>query len=254
MTRHTHTHEEVTREDRAAPAHPTGSARRRRLIAAAGAIVAMSMALAGCGLGVTTNTDGTGTNDASTGDPTFTGAWAEDFRLQYDGATAAGNTFAQDVLRDGSITEAEATEAAGRFKSCMADAGYHYDYVNPDGGMQMQGGDWSDTEEQRHRDAEQACDESSGMRWISALYAAVLKDPDGELRDRDPEQANHDLAACLKRHGVVGDDFDESTMPGVDESGDTAYRFNQQFTEPGGKYYSAQSEQLYYLCLADPRQ
>lgn len=186
-------------------------------------------------------------------EPTFSGPWAEDFRWSYDQARENGNTFAQDVLRDERITEAEATEVASRYQSCMADAGFVYDYVYPDGSAQMQAGDLSDSEQQRLNEQDTACSRESGQMFITHLYNALVQDPDGELRNRTAEEIRQDLAECLKRKGAVGPEFTADDVPIVDADGEEYYQFSQQFISPGGKYYSERNYESWIQCNNDPR-
>ncbi|KFI91202.1 putative lipoprotein [Bifidobacterium saguini DSM 23967] len=188
------------------------------------------------------------------GEPTFSGPWAEDFRWSYDQARESGNTFAQDVLHDEQITEAEAMEVANRYQSCMADAGFVYDYVNPDGSVQMRAGDMSDAEQQRFQEQGTVCSKESGKDFITALYNALLQDPDGELRNRTPEEARQDLADCLKRKGVVDPEFTTDDIPIVDADGEEFQQWSEQFTSAGGKYYSEQNHESWIQCNDDPRQ
>lgn len=207
----------------------------------------LMLTLAGCG-------DVPGADAApQAAEPTFSGPWAEDFQRNYDDAGQQGNTFAQDVLRDGRITEAEATEAVNRYASCMKDAGFALDYVNPDGSSQMSG-ELTDAENARYGEADGTCDASSGSRWITALYNAVAGDPNGDLRNRSDEEARQDLADCLKRKGVVGDEFTAKDIPEVNASGDENWEFQRQFVEPGGRYYSERNTDILTQCNMDPRQ
>lgn len=192
---------------------------------------------------------GTGSSSAR---PSFSGPWAEDFRREYDDARDRGNTFAQEVLRDGRITEAEATETMSRYQSCMADSGFTLDYVMPDGSSQMSG-ELTDDERTRYNEADVACMSDSGYRWITGLYNAVNADPDGSLRNRSDEEARRDLADCLKRKGAVDDGFTFEDIPETNASGDDNYAFHRQFTEPGGRYYDERSADVFTQCLADPR-
>ncbi|PWG66250.1 hypothetical protein [Bifidobacterium callitrichidarum] len=186
-------------------------------------------------------------------EPTFSGPWAEDFRRSYDQARENGNMFAQDVLRDERITEAEATEVASRYQSCMADAGFVYDYVYPDGSAQMQAGDMGDAEQQRFNEQDIVCSKESGQFFITHLYNALTQDPDGELRNRTAEEVRQDLAECLKRKGAVGPEFTAEDVPIVDADGEEYLQFSQQFTNPGGKYYSEQNYESWIQCNDDPR-
>lgn len=187
------------------------------------------------------------------GEPTFSGPWAEDFSRSYDQARESGNTFAQDVLRDERITEAEATETANRFRSCMADAGFVYDYVNPDGSAQMQVGDMGDDDQRRLHERSVVCGRQSGQDFITPLYNALVQDPDGELRNRTPEEIRRDLAACLVRKGAVGPEFTTDDVPIVDEDGEEYRLLGEQFTNPGGGYYSERNSEIWIQCNDDPR-
>lgn len=194
---------------------------------------------------------GAGTGSSSAG-PSFSGPWAEDFRREYDEAREQGNTFAQEVLRDGRITEAEATETMDRYQSCMADSGFTLDYVMPDGSSQMSG-ELTDDERTRYNKADVACGSDSGSRWITGLYNAVNADPDGSLSNRSDEEARRDLADCLERKGAVDDGFTAEDIPETNASGNENYEFMRQFTEPGGRYHDERSADVLTQCLADPR-
>ncbi|KAB7788517.1 hypothetical protein [Bifidobacterium cebidarum] len=221
-------------------------------------VLAHRMAVLALAAAVTCSTAACSASSSSTakqpkGEPTFSGPWAEDFRLSYDQAHENGNTFAQTVLSDEQITEAEATEVASRYQSCMADAGFVYDYVNPDGSAQMQTGNMSDAEQQRFHEQDSVCSRQSGQMFITALYNALLEDPDGELRNRTAEEIRQDLAECLKRKGAVGSEFTAEDVPIVDADGEEYAQFSQQFTNPGGKYYSEQNYESWVQCNDDPR-
>ncbi|PJM79792.1 hypothetical protein [Bifidobacterium scaligerum] len=194
-----------------------------------------------------------GTAEQPQVEPTFSGPWAEDFRRSYDQAHESDSTFAQDVLRDEQITEAEATEVANRYQSCMADAGFVYDYVNPDGSAQMPTGNMSDAEQQRFHEQDIVCSKQSGQFFITPLYNALVQDPDGELRNRTPEEIRQDVAECLKRKGAVGSEFTAEDIPIVDADGEEYLQFSQQFTNPGGRYYSEQNSESWIQCNDDPR-
>ncbi|PJM77411.1 hypothetical protein [Bifidobacterium felsineum] len=193
------------------------------------------------------------TAEQSKGEPTFSGPWAEDFRWSYNQARENGNTFAQNVLRDEQITEAEATEVANRYQFCMADAGFVFDYVNPDGSTQMQTGNMSDAEQQWFHEQDIICSKQSGQIFITHLYNALVQDPDGELRNRTAEEIRQDLAECLKRKGAVGSEFTAEDVPIVDADGEEYAQLGQQFTNPGGKYYSEQNSESWVQCNNDPR-
>ncbi|NEG54717.1 hypothetical protein GFD21_02740 [Bifidobacterium sp. SMA15] len=157
------------------------------------------------------------------------------------------------MLRDERITEAEATETASRYRSCMADAGFVFDYVNPDGSTQMQTGNMSDAEQQRFHEQDIVCSKQSGQYFITHLYNALVQDPDGELRNRTAEEIRRDLAECLKRKGTVGPEFTADDVPIVDADGEEYVRFGQQFTDPGGRYYSGRNAESWIQCNDDPR-
>ncbi|PLS25688.1 hypothetical protein BLI708_08340 [Bifidobacterium imperatoris] len=219
-------------------------AHRITVLALTAAVMCSAAACSGPSLGAT---------EQPQGEPTFSGPWAEDFQLSYDQARENDNTFAQDVLRDEQITEAEATEVASRYQSCMADAGFVYDYVNPDGSAQMPTDNMSDAEQQRLNEQDIICSKQSGQYFITALYNALVQDPNGELRNRTAEEIRQDLTECLKRKGAVGPEFTAEDIPIVDADGEEYTQFNQQFTNPGGKYYSEQNYESWIQCNDDPR-
>ncbi len=136
------------------------------------------LALVGCEATTDTSLEGRG--------------WGEDFEAARQ--AESGADFAQGVLMDDVVTDAEMQEANERLVRCLEDGGFPGTVVDGGGGLTIP---LPPGQAEAHLQAvNEACEDSLGWPSISILYRSTRINPENVDWDEL-------LAACLVRHEVV---------------------------------------------------
>lgn len=143
------------------------------------------------------------------------GPWADEFR---EALGAGVSSYEEKILADGQITTAEVEDVHGRVSGCLADSGLGIKY-DPDGGFDLLSldGKYPDDFFDRSDPVLRAC-EKKYDEYVTMLF---------EESRRNPEKQDEAkiTVACLRRVGVVGNDYTERKWRAESDSG--VFSFNE---------------------------
>jgi hypothetical protein len=198
--------------------------------------------------GPTSSTDST----SSTSSPTFSGTWATEYKKQYDLATKDNNSFAQQVLQDGTISESEMQEGTDSWVSCMTEKGYTIasrdlngagDTEVPDSARENDGTleQW----DQQYNTDDEECLNTSGLEYIQVLWLQEKNDPD---KKNDVGM----VISCLRKHQVVDDTVTDEEVEKELTSSDGPFPWVALDTSDPN--YDSDKTQWLSECTSNPRE
>lgn len=158
---------------------------------------------------------------AAAPEASFSGPWAPQLDEAYRTATA---DIQREVLRDGTITDAEYQELMTAFEQCVTGSGLTLTWEGTDGGFTIDGGD----PDKEQPILDRCTHDTEGQ--VTMLYREMRRNPE----NRDERQI---MAACLVRIGLVDRAY-------------TAADYERDFdTEPKPAFFS---DPAFGRCSSDP--
>lgn len=153
--------------------------------------------------------------------PAFSGPYSSELAEAWK---KSDSTWVREVLADGQISDQEYQELGVRLTECYAESGIKFTGFTDDGlGYSLGPSQMSSTEKDK---VGEACDESTGQRWIQVLRVSMATNPD----NTPVEEA---MTQCLIRNGAVAADYTkeqylkdapDGTFPYLTPSGSEVFR------------------------------
>jgi hypothetical protein len=155
------------------------------------------------------------------------GPWTEEFR---EALRQGVSPYEAAILRDGEVTAAELEDAHHRVRQCLRESGLDIEY-DPDGGFELSSrdGKYPDDFFERSDPVLRACEERYDEH-VTMLFEETRRNPEKQ------DEAKITVA-CLRRSGLVGEDYTERKWRAENDAG--VFSFDE---------YDARAQQ----CRLDP--
>ena len=167
--------------------------------------------------------------------------YAAEFEKNYAETT---DPLVKGILEDGQITEAEISEWADGYASCMAKHDLTWQ-MTQDGESATSPQSVSPEEAMQ---AEESCQQETGYMQIMPLYNATSKNPN----NLNADELNTAVLACLKANNLVDQALDPNEFLSMwkDPTGEAYQRYFGELQTPQNP--SDPKSQQFYACMADP--